>query len=341
MHLLAAVLLVVAQQDVSASSPSVADGLHEWALVNAHETNRILPADAARLCRYHHADDAWECDVKAASKVDIVTREEIAAPDELAVGFKAAMHESGCIAAVALVMQHPSKKLVVDWSEVMFAVDGTAVQAIPGFARQMTSSLAQRPSVAMPGVRLVETVHPITGECISTTSEAPVTTELVLPVKMDGEDVMLRWRYVRSWAPRGERYLMPLVRVQQPYPPHGDVPSDDDDEGGINAAYIGSAIGCILGVLGAGSCLTMGAMVSNGQIKDETARWVVLGSSGSCCAGVASSLSGIGISLVEEAVRDGRRKQRSRYEYESRIYNAYVRKMRELGLLDHDVPQAH
>jgi hypothetical protein len=97
-----------------------------------------------------------------------------------------------CVVAIELGLRHPSSEIVVDWSKVSFVVDGVARAAVPGFARQMTSSLAQRPSTAPAGALLNEQVYALDAAGDACISERFGVLVADVPLKIGGVDDRLR-----------------------------------------------------------------------------------------------------------------------------------------------------
>ena len=125
-----------------------------------------------------------------------------------------------------VVMKGQAGEWRLDWDRVGVAVDGVALQAVPGFTRRMTSSLPQRSTTVPPGMVLDETVHPVSDACIGPARPAKgstALTSLYLPFSVGGREEVLQWSLNRQWesATEGEAYLAlpgPLEPVEPTAP---------------------------------------------------------------------------------------------------------------------------
>ena len=187
------------------------------ALVATQATDAVIlsndPAEAAKTCAWDATGGEWRCDKRRLERFRLVgvTTQEGTTPATVTVS---PMSDGTCLRALVVeVSGHPAD-LMVDWSRVALAVNGVAVQAVPGFARKLTSSLAQRPSIAPTGTALREQVFPVDADCIGEKRppyDAQSTLELHMPHTIGGEEATFQWRMAREWVPVTEREAFGLL----------------------------------------------------------------------------------------------------------------------------------
>lgn len=121
----------------------------------------------------------------------------------------------GCVVAIEATVRSDNDDVVIDWSKVTLVVNGVARGAIPGFAKKVTDSLAQRPSTAPPGAAISEQVFSdlasnadnAEGACISDGSNVT----LDMPLRVGGRDDRLRFSVRKEFIPATEAELFAFV----------------------------------------------------------------------------------------------------------------------------------
>ena len=225
--------------------------------------------EADAICPYIAAAGEYRCDADDLAHFDTRIKAEVDTSKTTAqVGFEMIPHpERQCIAGINLSIRHSSDPVTVDWSKVAFAIDGVAVQAVPGFTRRMTTSLAQRPSTAPAGAVLAEQVFGM-DDCIAGPLARGIAGDemrLAVPLEVGGRAESFTIVRTRVWRRATEAYVFGFASE----PAAVDVPTDPRPEpegfpfwwtgvgvaSGVAAgAVAGTVTGIVQGVrLGAGA----------------------------------------------------------------------------------------
>lgn len=296
-------------------------------------------AEAARTCAWDDHTGEWRCDQKRLERFRLVGR--VTQDGTTPATVKAAPVSDGtCVRAVAVEISGHPAELVVDWSRVVFSVNGTATQAAPGFARKITDSLSQRPSVAPAGTVLREQIFPVDVGCVGEKRppyDRVSTLELHLPHTVGGEPATFVWRLEREWAGVTEAEAFgflaePVVRRGSVSRPPVTLCCTLWGPG----AWVVSTGGCLAGALGAE--LLWLIAYQRGLVNwggGFIATWACLAFLGSIVA-VWGVIGGAFTDLVWAAVAIGARTAYSNRAAEERKHLAWVKKREALGLTTED-----
>jgi hypothetical protein len=222
-------LVVSVLVSVSAAQADVPQGV----AVPAHVPRALDSKAAAEICTYSDKDAAWHCDSTKLAHFDLSIEERIEGSNSADARFVTLRGKSPCVGAIGLHLASPTDEIVVDWTHVAFVVDGRALQAVPGYARELTSSLQQRSSVAPAGSALEEAVFPITGgDCLNEPANLPPDKAaddlaLVLPFSVGGRAEQVTYHRHRSWVAKTESEALDALGPP-PVPPAPKSPRPDN-----------------------------------------------------------------------------------------------------------------
>lgn len=215
---------------------------------------------ASEACAFEESSTGWVCNPVLLSRWQMQVREEAEAPDGIEVlgGHypKEADKHDGCFASGVVIVLVPATDIVVDWDTAALVVDGRAVPAVPGFARQVTSGLSQRKVRVPQGTRYSEALFPVMSDvCVFPSPEPNVatTTSAQLQVLRNGQSEALKLSVTRAWTSTTEKAAFALL--EEPFlskPPEvkpvRPLPAQNVLVGAGVCGGIGAVIGGALGV---------------------------------------------------------------------------------------------
>jgi len=128
-----------------------------------------------------------------------------------------------CIVGFGIEAKSTSEQLTIDWTRVTLLADNVAHPAAPGYAKAMTSSLQQRPSMAPPGTLLRETVWPADKakeEACLARAEALIALDL--PMMVGSQQVVARVTTNPTTIAIDEREAFKAMTAPSAVPPPDD-----------------------------------------------------------------------------------------------------------------------
>lgn len=282
----------------------------------------------------------WSCDKRLLDYHQIRRTSSTNAPSDLEAGVAPLFHnEKRCFGAIAIAFRHATAPLLIDWARTTIVMNGVAVQAVPGYARNMTSSLAQRPAAAPAGALLNESVFPISGDCIAPHDLGePQVAVLEVPVRIGEREDVVRWTWKREWVSDSEAAVFSRIPAPRDPGPERAVADEEPKRpfplwavgGGASGALLaGGTVGGITGYLAYDSPVQMPVCTA---ISCSVCATGVGALAGTALGFVALDLPGINSHAAERETWFSDRIAHDQWRAESARLDAWIRRRQELGL---------
>ncbi|MBN2359670.1 MAG: hypothetical protein JXR83_09460 [Deltaproteobacteria bacterium] len=314
----------------------------------AHANQIINPL----ICRFSPSENDFECDSEKMKHFEVVYGERFTEIEDPTLGAKFTMlfRDGGdsCPIAIEAVLRHPAKDILVDWKKVSIVVNNEAKQSIPGYARRVTASLEQKPSVAPVGSILKEDIYLIEGNCLLTKYMAKDrkidTVSLIIPVEIENTTYKIGWTWNREWRSISEYEAMkntprPVLTAQ----PETIIDIEDSEPFGFLFSIIGGGI-CL--VISPAPCalwaFAMNFPDSWDQIATtpQVATAICFGSLLGPVIGPILLAGGIALDRIRVAMFDSDKKESVAYEYSKKAQAAYDKKMEALQIMLKSTPNS-